>query len=122
MKPAMLVVDDEPLIRMDLAETGREAGFDTVEADEPSQALAILENRNDIRVVFTDIRMPGEVDGIELAHLVRRRWPPTVIVICSGNSQPSPEELPDNVIFVSKPCTGPKMVKLMSAILEQLIE
>lgn len=120
MKPTMLVVDDEMVIRMDLVEIAREAGFETVEADGAPQALAILESRDDIRVVFTDIRMGGDMNGLELAHLVRDRWPPTVIVICSGNVRPRDDELPDNVVFLSKPCTGPKVVELMSRIFEQL--
>lgn len=120
MKPIMLVVDDEALIRMDLVHVAREAGFDTVEADDASRALAILESREDIRVVFTDIKMPGDMNGIELAHLVRDRWPPTVIVICSGNVRPPQNELPANVVFLPKPCSGPKVIELMSSIFEQV--
>lgn len=103
-----------------MVEIAREAGFDTVEADEASQALAVLESGDDIRVGFTDIKMPGDLNGIELSHLVRERWPPTVIVICSGNAQPAQHELPENVVFLSKPCTGPKVINPMSYILEQV--
>lgn len=120
MKPIMLVVDDEALIRMNLVEIANDAGFNTVEAGDASEALAILESRDDIRVVFTDIKMPGDLNGIELAHLVRNRWPPTEIVICSGNAEPPQDELPDNAVFLSKPCTGQKVVELMSSIFEQL--
>jgi CheY-like chemotaxis protein len=110
MNPVMLVVDDEPLVRMDLAEMAEAAGFETVEAQSAAVALNILENRNDIRVLFTDIAMPGEMDGLALAHVVRDRWPPTVIVICSGNSQPRQDKMPKNTLFVSKPCSGPRVV------------
>lgn len=120
MKPLMLVVDDEPIMRMDLAGMAEEAGFETVEAGNAADALAILEMRDDIRAVFTDIRMPGHMDGLALAHLVRSRWPPTVIVICSGNTPPGVEELPSNVQFVSKPCNGPKVAGLLSSIFEQV--
>jgi two-component system, response regulator PdtaR len=120
MKPTMLVVDDEALMRMDLAEVAQEAGFETVEAESAAEALNVLESRNDIRVVITDIRMPGDMDGLALAHVVRDRWPPTVIVICSGNTEPHNDQLPLNVLFTSKPCTGPKMAKLLSSILAQV--
>jgi CheY-like chemotaxis protein len=120
MKPLMLIVDDEWLLRMDLAATAREAGFNTVEASSASQALNLLESRDDIRVVFTDIRMPGPMDGLALAHVVRDRWPSTVIVICSGNSRPRQEELPSNAVFMSKPCSGPKLDKVISTILTQI--
>jgi two-component system, response regulator PdtaR len=116
MGPVLLVVDDEPLIRMDLRLLAEEAGFDVVEAGTAAQARQVLEGRNDIRVVFTDIRMPGDMDGLALAHYVRRRWPPTVIVICSGNSTPSPEELPSEAVFLSKPCATPAIAKLMTEI------
>lgn len=121
MKPMMLVIDDEPLVRMDLVDMARDAGFETLEAGNASEALTILESRDDIRVVFTDIRMPGAMDGLALAHLVRDRWPPTVIVICSGNSQPSQEELPSNVVFMSKPCNGPKVANLLSSIVAEVL-
>ena len=64
MKPIMLVVDDEPIVRMDLAGMAEEAGFETVEAGSAADALAILETRDDVRAVFTDIRMPGDMDGL----------------------------------------------------------
>lgn len=120
MKPAILVVDDEPLVRMNLVEMAQNAGFETVEAANAPHALMILEGRDDIRAVFTDIRMPGDMDGLALAHVVRDRWPPTVIVICSGNKQPRNDELPDNAIFISKPCSGPKVAQMLSSILAQV--
>lgn len=116
----MLVVDDETLIRMDLADMASNAGFETVEAGNASQALSILESRDDIRVLCTDIRMPGEMDGLALAHLVRDRWPPTIIVVCSGNSKPLDRELPENAMFLPKPVTGPKVAQILSSILEQI--
>lgn len=120
MKPKILIVDDEPLVRMDLVEMAQDAGFETVEASDASHALTILGSRSDIRAVFTDIRMPGEMDGLALAHVVRDRWPPTVIVICSGNKRPNDDELPENVVFLSKPCNGRKTAELFSAVLAQV--
>jgi len=120
MRPMVLVVDDEPLVRLDLIDLVEEAGFDTVQAANSQGALKILEDRDDVRVVFTDIRMPGDMDGLAFAHLVRDRWPPTYIVICSGNAEPLQSELPKNAIFLSKPCNGPKLKALLSTILEEV--
>lgn len=120
MKPMMLVVEDELFVRMDFVDQAQEAGFQTVEAGSAAEAVDILEQRDDIRVVFTDIRMPGEMDGLALAHMVRNRWPPTIIVICSGNEPPSKEELPNGVTFMPKPCSGPKIDQLLMAIKTEL--
>lgn len=120
MKPIMLVVEDELFVRMDFVDQAKGAGFETVEAGSAAEAVGILEGRNDIRVVFTDIRMPGDMDGLALAHLVRDRWPPTIIVICSGNEPPSEDELPTGVTFMPKPCSGPKIDHLLTAIKTEL--
>jgi CheY-like chemotaxis protein len=120
MRPTILVVDDEPLVRMDLVAMAEEEGFETVQAASASEALKILESRNDIRVVLTDIMMPGDMNGLALAHVVRERWPPTVIVICSGNPRPHHDEMPANTVFLSKPCFGPAMSELLSTIRKQV--
>ena len=120
VKPVMLVVDDEALLRMELVELAQEAGFETVEAVNAAHAQRVLESRQDIKVVFTDIRMPGEMDGVQLAHVIRDRWPPTVVVICSGNAEPAKEELPHDVAFLSKPCHAPKTTALLAEIFDRL--
>jgi len=120
MKPLLLVVEDELLVRMDLVDLAEEAGFTTLEAGSAAEAMDILEHRNDIQVLFTDIRMPGEMDGLALAHTVRERWPQTTIVICSGNEPPAADELPANVTFMPKPCNGPKIDGLLTAIKAEL--
>jgi two-component system, response regulator PdtaR len=116
MKPMMLIVEDELFVRMDFVDQAQEAGFETVEAGSAAEAVEILERRDDIHVVFTDIRMPGDMDGLALAHMVRDRWPPTIIVICSGNEPPAKEELPSGVTFMPKPCSGPKIDQLLTSI------
>lgn len=116
MKPLLLVVEDEPLLRLNHIDLASSAGFDTVEAGSAAEAMTILEARNDIRVLFTDIRMPGTMDGLALAHVVRDRWPPTVIVICSGNDEPDADALPKEAVFVAKPCSGPHVEELLSRI------
>lgn len=120
MKPKMLVVEDELFVRMDFVDQAQAAGFDTVEAGSAADAVSVLEQTKDIRVVFTDIRMPGDMDGLALAHMVRDRWPPTIIVICSGNEPPSKEELPSGATFMPKPCSGPRVEQLLTDIKTQL--
>lgn len=82
----VLVVEDEVLLRLDLAAYLENFGYEVVQAGSATEAIALLEMDPSIRVVFTDIRMPGEMDGVALARCIRERWPPTIIVICSGNA------------------------------------
>jgi len=83
-RPVVLLVEDEQLLRMDAVEMISSAGFDVVEAANADDAIEILEVRRDIVVVFTDIQMPGSMDGLKLARAVRGRWPPIKIVATSG--------------------------------------
>jgi CheY-like chemotaxis protein len=83
-KALVLVVEDELLIRMQAVSMIEEAGYDVVEASNADEAIAILEARTDIRIVFTDIEMPGSMDGLKLARYVRDRWPPIQLVVTSG--------------------------------------
>ena len=99
----VLVVDDEPLVRMDVVDMLEAAGFRTREAACAAEAIEILEQASDIEVVFTDIQMPGFMDGLALSHYVRERWPPTVIVVCSGNRTPLQDELPSGANVIAKP-------------------
>lgn len=116
MRPLLLVVEDELFLRLDLMELAQHEGFDTLEAGNAHEALEILEQRSDVKVVFTDIRMPGDLDGLALAHIIRKRWPLTVVVICSGNEPPTEAAMPSGATFMPKPCTGPKVHLLMSDI------
>ena len=83
----MLIVEDEFLLRMDAVDMIAAAGFEVVEAANADEAIEILEARRDITVVFTDIQMPGSMDGLKLARAVRGRWPPIKIVATSGHLQ-----------------------------------
>ncbi len=102
-KPAVLVVEDEVLVRYDLVSTLELAGYETHEASTAAEAIRILEQHEEIRVVFTDIQMPGDMDGLALARFVRERWPPTIIIVSSGRVQPRSEDMPENVPFLAKP-------------------
>lgn len=102
-RPVVLVVEDETLIRMDAVYAIEIAGFDVVEATGADEAIAILEKRTDIRLVFTDIDMPGSMDGLKLAHFVRGRWPPIKIIATSGHAKIQEGDLPAGSHFVPKP-------------------
>lgn len=82
----VLVVEDEPLIRMAACMIVEDAGFIALEAANADDAIRILESRSDIRLIFTDVDMPGSLDGLKLAHFVRNRWPPIKIIVASGKA------------------------------------
>ena len=99
----MLVVEDEPLIRFYVVELIESAGFPAVGAGDADEAIAILSVRKDIRVVFTDIDMPGSMDGLKLAAAIRNRWPPIEIILTSGNSKPPTANIPARGRYLPKP-------------------
>jgi CheY-like chemotaxis protein len=101
--PVVLVVEDEPLLRMLAVEVVEEAGFLAIEARDADEAVVLLESRTDIILLFTDINMPGSMDGLKLAHAVRLRWPPIKILVVSGKQQLQSSDLPSNSCFVGKP-------------------
>jgi CheY-like chemotaxis protein len=102
----VLVVEDEPLMLMDALDVVTEVGFQAIGAKNADEAIRILESRADIRVVFTDVNMPGSMDGIKLAHAVRDRWPPIEIIVTSGLTVENVQELlPERGIFFPKPYT-----------------
>ena len=102
-RPVVLIVEDDFLLRVDAVEIIEAAGFEVVEAGNADQAIEILETRRDITVVFTDIQMPGSMDGLKLARAVRGRWPPIKIVATSGHVNVGEKDLPEGGRFLSKP-------------------
>jgi CheY-like chemotaxis protein len=102
-KAVILVVEDEALIRMGAVQMLEDAGFATVEVSNADDAMKVLELRSDIRAVFTDINMPGTLDGLRLARAVRGRWPPIHLILTSGLVSPSEEDFPANGRFIRKP-------------------
>ena len=102
-RPVVLIVEDEPLLRMMAADLVEEAGFTAVEAYNADEAITILEARRDIAIVFTDIDMPGSMDGARLAAAVRDRWPPIHIIATSGHVMARNLRLPAGTVFFSKP-------------------
>jgi CheY-like chemotaxis protein len=109
--PTVLVVEDEALIRELVAEELELAGYSIVIASDADQAIAILEARPDIHLVFTDINMPGSMDGLKLAAAIRDRWPPVHIIITSGKIRPL--EIPANALFIPKPYVCENVVAVM---------
>jgi CheY-like chemotaxis protein len=108
--PVILIVEDEFLLRLDSAETIEHAGFEVIQAANADEAIAILNARPDIHVVFTDIQMPGSMDGLRLARFVRNRWPPIKIVATSGQVVASAGDLPAGSVFLPKPYRGAEVV------------
>lgn len=102
-RQTILVVEDEPLLRMAAADFVEDAGFDVVDVANADEAVTVLESRMDIRVVLTDIDMPGSMNGLKLAAAIRDRWPPIDIVIVSGHVRPKLSDLPPRSLFFSKP-------------------
>jgi CheY-like chemotaxis protein len=109
-RPVVLVVEDDFLIRMHAAEMIDEAGFEVVEASNADEAVAILETRLDVAVVFTDIQMPGSMDGLKLAKAVRVRWPPIHIVATSGLVDVRTVDLPSGGRFLPKPYSPAQII------------
>jgi two-component system, response regulator PdtaR len=102
-RPVVLIVEDDFLLRMDAVDIVKAAGFEPVEVGDADEAIAILESDLTIHVVFTDVQMPGTMDGLKLARFVRDRWPPIKIVATSGRVRLSEDDLPEGGRFLPKP-------------------
>jgi two-component system, response regulator PdtaR len=99
--PRIVVADDDDLVRAMVVDVLTDAGFDVLEAGDAQEALRILKTKDDVLVLFTDINMPGDMNGIELAERVRHLWPKLSVVIGSGG--PVPSAIPPTSTFWSKP-------------------
>lgn len=100
---SILVVEDEPLLRMDLVAILEDEGFNVLEASNATEAIEVLAQRSEIRLIVTDVDMPGGMDGVKLAAYVRDRWPPIKIIVVSGHHKVLMEDLPQDSRFFSKP-------------------
>src|SRR4029079_18870166 len=101
--PNVLVVEDEMVLRMRAVDIVEDAGFNPIEAVNADDALAILESRSDIELLFTDIQMPGSMDGLKLAYAVHERWPKIKIILVSGQLTLSDNDKPARSRFFGKP-------------------
>ena len=109
----VLIVEDEMLTRMGIAADFHDGGYETVETGTANDALHIL-------VVFTDINMPGDMDGLTLAHYIRQHWPHMVIIVCSGKHPPTIAALPVGARFLAKPVSQAAMALLREDIKNEL--
>src|ERR1700681_2210526 len=111
----VLVVEDEMVLRMRAVDIVEDAGFCPVEAVNADQAISILESRSDISLLFTDIQMPGSMDGLKLAHAVHDRWPSIKIILVSGQVTPTDAERPADSRFFGKPLAVEQMIGELQA-------
>jgi CheY-like chemotaxis protein len=102
-RPIVLIVEDEYLVRTGTRAAVEMAGFDVLEAGDADEAIAILTARNDVSLIFTDVHMPGSMDGLKLTHFVRDRWPPVKIVATSARVRITASDLPEGGRFLPKP-------------------
>ena len=101
--PQVLVVDDEALLRMDAVDILERSGFTAIEAKNAADALTVLAENSEVRVVFTDVNMPPGPDGFDLAREVHRRWPNILLIITSGDRANAERDMPDHGQFIAKP-------------------
>jgi CheY-like chemotaxis protein len=112
----ILVVEDEPLLLMDAMDMIEDAGFTVYGAPHAARALELLEQHDNIRILFTDIDMPGTMDGLKLAHAVRERWPPVSIIVTSGHVRIGADQMPAHGVFLSKPYRPASLVDALDAL------
>ncbi|MBJ6123890.1 response regulator [Microvirga splendida] len=102
-QPVVLLVEDEPLVRLTQVDILKEAEFWVVEAQDADEAFELLKTRPEIDAILTDVNMPGSMDGFEFARLVRQGWPEVAVLVISGKTGPGPGDLPPNATFLHKP-------------------
>ena len=119
-KPTILVVEDEPLVRFTAADYIADAGWRPIEADNAAEAMAILDNHPQTRVLFTDINLPGAINGLQLAAFVHQEYPNIELIVTSGRHRLSDDELPDDGTFLPKPYLERDLVRVLSQKLNQV--
>ncbi len=116
----VLVVEDEPILRMDAISMVEQAGFEAVEAMSSADAIQLLEKRLDIRLVYMDLDMPRSRSGIEIAAAIRKRWPPIEIILTAAYFTREDVRLPDRAEFYPKPIDRAEIVGAMRRLMEPL--
>lgn len=114
--PIVLIVEDEPIVRFYESELAEGAGFVTLMASNADEAMAELEGPLDVRILLTDVSMPGSMDGIELAAKVRERWPHIRIVIASSHVDPVPGDGEVEIVYVRKPFTPSELIEALQSV------
>jgi CheY-like chemotaxis protein len=113
---AVLVVEDEPLIRMSAVDMIEETGRHAIEAVDADDAMRVLRNRSDIGFLFTDVEMPGSMNGYTLAQIVHETWPGIAIVIASGRTCPNEGDIPAGGRFIAKPYGARTIARTLSEV------
>ena len=117
----VLVVEDSAIIRMGAVDLVLSAGYEALEACDADEAIRILKSRSDIDLVFTDVQMPGTMDGIKLSHYIRERWPPVKLIVASGATILEESSLPGGSKFFSKPYDDHTIADAMARLLSSEI-
>lgn len=119
-QPVVLLVEDDGLLLMEASDTLADAGFTVLEASHADKALAVLENRDDVEVLMTDVDMPqGSMDGFALARLVAHRWPGIPVLVVSGMGTPGPHDMPEGARFIPKPYEPTTLVRTLRAFIRR---
>jgi CheY-like chemotaxis protein len=118
-KAVVLVVEDSAIIRMGAVDLVLSAGYEVLEAGDADEAIRILEARDDVDLVFTDVQMPGTMDGIKLSHYIRDRWPPVKLIIASGATILEESSLPVGSRFFSKPYDERTIAEVLAHLLSE---
>ena len=114
-RPVVLVVEDEVLLRWSTVSVVDETGFTAFEAGSATEAISILERQSDVWAVVTDVQMPGSIDGLKLAHLVRIRWPKIKILITSGQVRLREDDMPVGCQYLHKPYDPSQLASILEA-------
>jgi CheY-like chemotaxis protein len=115
-EPLVLVVDDEPLLRLSAVAVLEDAGYATLQAGSADKAIQQLEANAGIRAVFTDIDMPGGMDGLQLAAVIRDRWPPVELLVTSGHVSVEDGQLPERGHFLPKPYSPHQLTRALETL------
>ncbi|GLS20151.1 response regulator [Labrys miyagiensis] len=116
----VLLVEDEPIVRAVMVEFLSEQGVEVVEAENADKALEVLNRRSDIKLLFTDITMPGSMDGVALAREVHRRWPEMLLMLTSGGASVTRNEMPAASEFIPKPYDFDKLAERIYALMRKI--
>jgi two-component system, response regulator PdtaR len=114
----VLVVEDDALIRFATRDGIEAAGFEVYDAYNADEAIQLLEAHPHIGLIFTDVDMPGSMDGVKLAHYVRNRWPPVKIIVTSGYRRVTPDQLPSGSVFLGKPYPPDQLTRHIQALFD----
>jgi DNA-binding NtrC family response regulator len=114
----VLIVRENLVLRVEVAETFKEAGFKVFQVETADEAILVLRREPMIPVVFTEIHLPGTMDGLTFAHYVRLRWPPTILLVASARIPQA--ILPSKARFVQKPYLAGGLAKVVDKVVSQM--